>query len=147
MAENLHSPEEVLKKRAALEKLALGWEETTKITDMEVIEATPRSVTYQLKVRHNSVNLRGFSHGGYLFTLCDIAGGCIVYSNLLDCVTLNGSVNYLRGAKPGDVLTVAAKAVHWGRSTKVIETSITNQKGEALVHATTTMYVIGNLEL
>lgn len=144
---NRNSHEEVLIMRAAMEQLALGWEKTTEITDMELLEVTPRSVTFEIKVKENTVNLRHYAHGGFLFTLCDIAGGCIVYSNKLDCVTLNGSINYLHGAKPGDTLTVKGEAVHWGRTTKVIDVDITNQDGQAVAHATTTMYVMGQLKI
>lgn len=144
--ESLSKEEAILQKRATRELAQLGWEETTKLTAMEVVSAEPRKVVLQLHVTHSTTNLRNFAHGGYLFTLCDMASGCLVYANQLDCVTLNSSVNYLRGVQPGDDLTITAQSTHWGHSTIVNDVTITNQKGTPVVHATVTMYVLGELK-
>lgn len=137
---------ELLERRAKLEIEVGGWEDLAELTSMEVIACEPRALTLQIAVTERNVNLRGFGHGGYLFSLCDMGSGCMVYSQGLDCVTLNSSVNYLRGAQPGDVLTIDVKALHWGRTTVVNDVNITNQDGKALVHATVTMYVMGKLK-
>jgi acyl-CoA thioesterase len=44
------------------------------------------------------------------------------------------------------VLTVTGKAVHDGRSTKVIRVTITNQKEELLLDSTFTCFVIKPVE-
>lgn len=123
-----------------------GWEGLTHLTGIEITNLEERSVTFTFKVGTENLNARGFGHGGFLFTLCDMVGGCLVYANGLDCVTQNSSINYLGGARAGDVLTCTGKALHWGHSTKVIDVCITNQDGKAIVHSTNTMFVIGELK-
>lgn len=125
---------ELLKRRHRLEHEVEGWEKLAELEDMQVTKVSERSVTLNTTVTTHNLNLRGFAHGGYLFSLCDIASGTMVYSQGLDCVTLNSSINYLRGAEPGDVLTITANAVHWGSKTVVNEITIVNQDGRALVN-------------
>lgn len=137
---------EFLQLRHRLEHEVEGWEALAELEDMQVTDVQERSVTLVTTVTTHNLNLRGFAHGGYLFSLCDIASGSLVYSQGLDCVTLNSSINYLRGAQPGDVLTITATAQHWGRQTIVNDILITNQEGRSLVRATVTMFVMGKLK-
>lgn len=94
------------------------------------------------RVVESSLNLYQNAHGGYLFTLCDASSGYVNIANGTDVVTLSSSINYIRGAKLDDVLTIESKVVHDGRSTKVVETNITNQNGKLVVKSTFTMYPI-----
>lgn len=143
---SLEQANEFLERRHRLETEVHGWEDLAELADMQVTEVAERSVTLTTTVTEHNLNLRGFAHGGYLFSLCDIGSGTMVYSQGLDCVTLNSSINYLRGAQPGDVLTISVKAVHWGGKTIVNEVTITNQEGRAMVRATVTMFVMGELK-
>lgn len=140
-----HTREEYLEKRRVLEHVQKGWEELTGLTDIEILDIREHGVTYKYCVNESDLNLRSYAHGGFLFTLCDMGSGLIMYANGIEAVTLNASVNYLYGAQAGDVLTVTGDAVHWGRSTVVNEVVITNQDGKALTRGAMTMYVMGEL--
>lgn len=142
---NKHTREDFLEKRSALEHIQKGWEELTHLTDIEIQDIRPHGITYQFKVSESDLNLRSYAHGGFLFTLCDMGSGLIMYANGIEAVTLNASVNYMYGAQAGDILTVTGEAVHWGRSTVVNEVTITNQNGKTLTRGTMTMYVMGEL--
>lgn len=118
----------------------------TCLEDLEVVSCSPESVAIRTRVRKSSLNLRGFSHGGWLFTLCDTASAALVFSRGLDCVTQQASINYLHGGCVGDVVCASVRNLHWGRSTVVNEVTLTNQDRAALAVATLTMFVMGLLE-
>lgn len=132
-------------KRQELEAATDGWEKLSETNNIEILDVQERSIKVQIVVNKHQINLRGYAHGGYLFSLCDMGSGMLVYSQGLNCVTLNSSVNYLHGVKPGDVLTISASSTHWGRQTIVNEVIITNQDEVACVRATVTMFVLGEL--
>ncbi|MDL2235751.1 PaaI family thioesterase [Christensenellaceae bacterium OttesenSCG-928-L17] len=61
----------------------------------------------RMPVDEENRNLMGGLHGGALATLTDIAAGCSTFYYGRLCVTLNTSVQYLKGVRAG---TVTAKA-------------------------------------
>lgn len=117
----------------------------TCLEDLEVAGCSPTSVTLRARIKKSSLNLRGFAHGGWLFTLCDTASGALAFSRGLDCVTQQASINYLHGGCVGDVVEARVRNLHWGRSTVVNEVTLTNQDGASLAVATLTMFVMGPL--
>ena len=122
-----------------------------KIIDLEKIEIfdnyqilvnEPGNVVFSTKVVESSLNLYKKAHGGYLFTLCDSASGMAVRNLKVQTVTLQSNANFLRGADLGDELTVTAKVSHNGKSTKVVNTIVTNQNQKTIMQASFTMFVI-----
>lgn len=118
----------------------------TCLEDLEVVSCSPESIAIRARVRKSSLNLRGFAHGGWLFTLCDTASAALVFSRGLDCVTQQASINYLHGGCVGDIVCASVRNLHWGRSTIVNEVTLTNQDGATPAVATLTMFVMGPLE-
>lgn len=53
-------------------------------------------------------NFMGTVHGGALYTLCDVAGGCALIERGL-CVTLDAAMTYLRPVKAGKVRAAAER--------------------------------------
>lgn len=94
-------------------------------------------------VVESSLNYYGNAHGGYLFTMCDQIAGVTAISTGYDAVTMQSSINYMRAGRLDDTLTIEGICVHDGRTTKIIEVTITNQRGEAVAKAIFTMYVTG----
>ena len=115
----------------------------TCLEDLEVVSCSPESVAIRTRVRKSSLNLRGFSHGGWLFTLCDTASAALVFSRGLDCVTQQASINYLRGGAPGEEVTARVRNLHMGKTTIVNEVTLTNGDGAVLAVCTLTMFVMG----
>ena len=56
---------------------------------------------------------------------------------------MQSSINYMRAGRLEDALTIEGICVHDGRSTKIIEVTISNQQQEAVAKAIFTMYVTG----
>jgi uncharacterized protein (TIGR00369 family) len=72
------------------------------------------------EVREVHCNSRGFLHGGVLASLCDNAMGLSLAASLSDSnphiVTINLSVDYLDGAKLGDMVVIGPRVVRAGGS-------------------------------
>ena len=100
-------------------------------------------VVVSSKVVESSLNYYGNAHGGYLFTMCDQIAGLTAISTGFDAVTMQSSINYMRAGRLGDCLRIEGLCVHDGRTTKIIEVTITNQLDEAVGKAIFTMYVTG----
>lgn len=95
------------------------------------------------EVVDKSLNYYGFAHGGYIFTLCDQISGLVSISTGFDAVTLQSSINYLKSGKLGDTLLIDGRCVHDGRTTKVVDVTVTNQLKQEVAKATFTMFVTG----
>ena len=95
------------------------------------------------KVVASSLNYYGNAHGGYLFTMCDQIAGVTSISTGYDAVTMQSSINYMRAGRLDDCLTIEGVCVHDGRTTTIIEVTITNQQDEAVAKAIFTMFVTG----
>lgn len=115
----------------------------TCLDGLRIIGCSPTSLTLRTRITSTSLNLRGFAHGGWLFSLCDAASGAFVFSHGLDCVTQQASINYLRGGAPGEEVTARVRNLHMGKTTIVNEVTLTNGDGAVLAVCTLTMFVMG----
>lgn len=109
----------------------------------EVKVAEEGHIVINTKVVDGSLNYYGNAHGGYLFTLCDQISGLVARSLGANAVTLQSNINYLRAGHLGDLLTVEGRCVHDGRTTKIVDTVISNEKGDLITKASFTMFVTG----
>lgn len=109
----------------------------------EVKVAEEGHIVINTKVVDGSLNYYGNAHGGYLFTLCDQISGLVARSLGANAVTLQSNINYLRAGHLGDLLTVEGRCVHNGRTTKIVDTVINNEKGDFIAKASFTMFVTG----
>lgn len=109
----------------------------------EVNVAEEGHIVINTKVVDGSLNYYGNAHGGYLFTLCDQISGLVARSLGANAVTLQSNINYLRAGHLGDLLTVEGRCVHDGRTTKIVDTVISNEKGDLITKASFTMFVTG----
>ena len=112
----------------------------------EILKCENGEAVMTTEVVDNSLNLYGHAHGGYLYTLCDALAGVCARSLGCELVTLQASMNYIRGAEKGDVLTVTAKCVHNGRSTKVINVETRNQNDKLVNEGVFTVFVTGQVK-
>jgi acyl-CoA thioesterase len=94
---------------------------------IEIIEAGEGYSKIKITVRNEMVNGFGIVHGGVTFSLADsaFAFACNNRNNL--SVALDTSINFLKPAHVGDVLTAEAKEIHNGKSTGLYQIFITNQ--------------------
>ena len=114
--------------------------------DCRVIEYDTGNVIVETTVNESALNPYGLAHGGFLYTLCDNMAGITAYSNGSYVVTLQSNINYLRSVKENEVIRINGKTVHNGKTTKVINVTITDENEKPFVQASFTMYVIQKSE-
>lgn len=81
-------------------------------------------------------------HGGLLYSIGDTAAGIAAISHGVACVTLSGSMNYLRPAA-GTLLRAVAKEVRHGRTTGVYDIEVFDDAQKLVTKGTYTMYFTG----
>ena len=108
-----------------------------------IIMMEPGHSLFETEVTDHALNIYGHPHGGYLYTLCDTSAGMAALSTGVNAVTLQADMSYIRSAAKGDTLRVEGIAIHDGRTTKVIESSVYDPQGRLVCKGTFTMYVTG----
>lgn len=113
---------------------------------IEIEINTAGSSVARMRVRQDMLNGFDICHGGLVFALGDtaLAFACNAYNNIT--VVGTGSMEFLRPAKEGDVLTATGKEDYRGRRNGYYTVNIQNQDGDlvALFRART---VAGNKPL
>lgn len=105
--------------------------------NMAIIGLAPGLARVAFEVPEWAVNAAGLCHGGAVFTLADFAQAVANHTFGRE-VAMQGNINWLASAYPGDVLTAEARVVHAGRRTFVVAVTIHNQHGRLVAHATFT---------
>jgi uncharacterized protein (TIGR00369 family) len=91
-------------------------------------------------------NLFGMAHGGALASLADTAMGVSCATVGKRVVTREMNMNFVRSAFPGETIKAAGKVVHNGNATLVVECDLTDTKGQLLVKARGTFFVVGHFD-
>lgn len=80
------------------------------------------------KLRDEAMNPWGMAHGGFVYSLCDVAAGVIVNKQEHRCVTLSGNLQYLRPSV-GKYLRAVAKPIKLGKTIATVQTDVYNDEG------------------
>jgi len=88
--------------------------------------------TARFTVQNTMVNGHGVCHGGYIFTLADsaFAFSCNTY-NVVTFAS-SASIEFIRPARIGDVLSASAQERHRGGRTGIYDVTVTNQDDEVV---------------
>ena len=108
--------------------------------NLELLEIEPGHARLSVEVTKECLNLYGNAHGGFLFSLCDIAAGMSTYAYEVINVTQCAGINFVKGVNSGTIY-IEANAVHKGRKTVVTRVDITDAEGELLVTGNFTMFL------
>jgi acyl-CoA thioesterase len=99
----------------------------------------------EVVVSEKHLRSRGIAHGGLLATLMDTALGWAAGSRApagLDVVTVQLNVNFIRPARPGEILIAWGEVQHAGRRTAVARGEIQTAEGALVASGSATlMYV------
>lgn len=109
---------------------------------LEAVEAGFARCSLEAAERH--FNGFGTVHGGVLCDLADMAMGTAFMTTILPgqaLATIELKINYLRPAR-SEALVAEAKVVHRGRTTGLVECSVTNAAGKLVARATSTCMVV-----
>lgn len=109
---------------------------------VEVAEDAPRAT---VSTDEASENVSGGVHGGLIATLIDSAMGRAVREEVGDektAVTVQLSITYLNGAKPGDVLVATAKVGKQSKTLALVEADVLREvDDEVIAHGLATFAV------
>jgi uncharacterized protein (TIGR00369 family) len=108
----------------------------------------PGRVRCALATDDRHQNIQGVIHGSVTVAVLDTAMGHAMTSLLEPgqfCSTTQFSVQFLRAAKPGDVLVAEGSVTHRGRRVGYVEGICRNAKGDLVARAHGAWYV-GTLE-
>lgn len=105
--------------------------------DMTIIGVERGLARVAFTVPEWAVNAEGVCHGGAIFTLADFAQA-VANHTIGREVGMQGNINWLASARPGDRLVAEARVLHAGRRTFVVSVEIHNQHGRRVAQATFT---------
>lgn len=97
-------------------------------------------VYLKVELTEQYTNPIGIAHGGFIFTLCDVAAGARMAYREIKSVTLDSTINYYKPGHVGDTLTAKVIPRREGRSTSVFLIEVRNQEDTLLADMTATMF-------
>lgn len=88
-----------------------------------------------------TLNPLGMAHGGFVFSVCDVASGAVVLLRGDTSVTLSGNIQYLRPTK-GDKLRCVGRIIKDGRTVVVAETNVYDPEGTLTARGIFELYIL-----
>jgi len=104
---------------------------------MKLLEAREGYARVSVKVEERFLNAHDIGHGVLLFAAADAAFALSVNA-AVDAVGVQWSLNVIRAAKPGEVITGESRVFHRGRQSMVCELTVTGEDGRLLLRGQST---------
>lgn len=131
---------------AVTEQLAAGMP-FARVLGVTVSAASSDRVIARLRWAPERCTTGGVLHGAVLMGLADVSGGLCAFLNLPDgasgTTTIESKTNMFRAVRSGNA-TAEAKPLHRGRTTIVVETTVTDDSGRLVAKTTQTQAVLRN---
>jgi uncharacterized protein (TIGR00369 family) len=111
---------------------------------IQLQDASPEAVTATMPYAERHTTLGGALHGGALMAFADSLGAVCAFLNLPEGAgtsTIESKTNFLRGVTSGAV-SGAAKPIHVGRRTIVVQTELRDDAGKLVALTTQTQAVL-----
>jgi len=99
---------------------------------MELLACTPGHATMRMKVRSELLNGHHICHGGFIFTLADSTFAFACNSHNKAAVAAGCSIEFLRPARLGDVLTCVGQEQALQGRHGIYDMQVRNQNGETV---------------
>lgn len=110
-----------------------------------LISADADEVLVNMPATQALANRNGVLHGGALLGMADHAGGTLTIMNLVAgqaTTTVESKTNFLRPIRIGDTARGRSIALHKGRTTMVVQTTITRDDGKVAAIVTQTQMIM-----
>ena len=88
-----------------------------------------------------AMNPQGMAHGGFVYSLCDVAAGAVVGQNGGEFVTLSANMSYLRPSK-GTKLRAEGRLLKKGRTVCVVDTFVYDDQDRLTARGTFEIYIV-----
>ncbi len=112
---------------------------------IELVEIDDEHLVLAMLVRADMANVHGFLHGGLLMFLVDTVQG-VLANDRQPMVTASASIEFLRPAVVGTVLTAVARRRHDGRTSSVFAVEVTDGDGRLVAVAQSRCLRLGGPE-
>ncbi len=104
---------------------------------MKLTELRDNYAACKVMLAPESMNSQGFTHGGLIFSLCDLAAGYAVMSEDRRPVTQQSNINFLRPGV-GEYLFCEAEPIKLGKKVSVVESKVYDDQNRLIAEATYT---------
>lgn len=108
---------------------------------IEPISAADDRSEVRTTLSENSLNLKGYVHGGLIMTLADCAAGLAARCDGRDYVTQTMNVNFISNVKEGTIYARGA-VVSRGRTVVIVRVTIADENGRLMADATANMFCV-----
>lgn len=106
-----------------------------------VTDIGPDFSVVEAELRPESLNPLGMAHGGFVYSMCDIAAGVILNQTKQASVTLSGNLYFMRPGK-GKRLRCEGRIIKPGRTVNVVETCVYDDNGTLTAKGTFEIYIL-----
>jgi len=111
------------------------------LSGIELLETTPQLVRGRMEFSPERCTTGGIMHGGALMSLADTCAAVCAFLNLpegaIATTTIESKTNFMRALRDG-ALHASAQPLHAGRTTIVLETTLTREDGALAAKVTQT---------
>lgn len=90
---------------------------------LTVTDVDAEHCTVEAELRPEAMNPWEMAHGGFVYSLCDVAAGSLVTHMINKGVTLSSNMHFLRPSK-GTKLRAEGKVIKKGKSVVVVDTFV-----------------------
>lgn len=111
---------------------------------VEIADLTPQQVTATMAWAQERCTTGGMLHGGALMAFADTVGAVCAVANLpqgASTSTIESKTNFFRAVREGTV-TATSVPLHVGRTTIVVQTDLTDDRGKRIARVTQTQAVL-----
>ena len=93
------------------------------------------------ELKPQAMNPLGMAHGGFVYSLCDVAAGALVGQNGGEFVTLSANMSYLRPSQ-GTRLRAEGRLLKKGRTVCVVDTFVYDDQDRLTGRGTFEIYIM-----
>ena len=108
---------------------------------IEPVSAADDASEVRLTLSENSLNLKGYVHGGLIMTLADCAAGLAARCDGRDYVTQSMNVNFISNVKEGTIYARGA-VVSRGRTVVIVRVTVADENGRLMADAPANMFCV-----
>ena len=126
------SDESLALAQGVAQKLFAADRASREFMQMELLSCAPGRASMRMTVRGEQLNGHQICHGGFIFTLADSTFAFACNSHNKNAVASGASIEFLKPAHEGDVLTCEAQEQTLQGRHAIYDMKVTNQRGEVI---------------
>ena len=111
---------------------ATNYYDSSLVNRMKVVDSSYGKLKCELKVTEDLLNIQGSLHGGCTATMIDaVSSFCFLTMDDFNAgVSLDMNISYMKGAKPGEKLTIESSVLKDKGTIRFADVHIKNEEGQ-----------------